>query len=142
MSQYSRRETRRGGPCLAGMPISGVWRRAAAMGSLEVRPEVNSASPMSFLDKIKSLFGATPDANDGATPDANAGATPDEGPGPKRRATSKEDARLEAEGRALFEGGDPTAALSLLRSRGILFARHEPTSLPCLCGRCLRPEVS
>lgn len=62
-------------------------------------------------------------------------------PKPKRRTTPKEDARLEAEARTLFAGGDSSGGLSLLGKGGILFARREATTLPCLCKRCLLPDL-
>jgi hypothetical protein len=41
----------------------------------------------------------------------------------------------------LFDEDRPADAIALLSERGILFARHEVTALPCLCRRCLRPEL-
>ncbi len=60
----------------------------------------------------------------------------------RRRRASAEDARLEAEARKLHDAGDRTGALSLLEAGGALFARHEPTALPCLCEQCLQPDLS
>jgi hypothetical protein len=119
---------------------------------------------MSLFDKIKAWFGAKPAANDTTTeseqpddggpkqpktpaaeadtPRESASVEADDEPREKGQSTPKEDARLEAEGRALFDAGDPAAAISFLSKHGILFARHEPTTLPCLCKRCLRPDVS
>jgi hypothetical protein len=99
---------------------------------------------MSIFDKLKSLLGATaPPANDGTSgekaPAENAASA---GTAEKRMTSPAEDARLEGEARALFDAGDAIGAISLLASRGILFARHEGTSLPCLCKGCLRPEVN
>lgn len=61
---------------------------------------------------------------------------------PKKNWTAKDDLRVESEARALFDRGDAAGAIAYLGDHAILFARHEVTSLPCLCARCLRPEPS
>jgi len=69
-------------------------------------------------------------------------APPAREPGHERptRTTPHEDARIENEARALFESGDAAALLELLSTRALLFAKHDASSLPCLCQRCLRPD--
>jgi hypothetical protein len=52
-----------------------------------------------------------------------------------------EDARLEAEARTHARCGDHGAALASLRRQVVLLARHEATTLPCLCERCLDPAL-
>jgi hypothetical protein len=61
---------------------------------------------------------------------------------PRKRWTAKDDARVESEARDLFERGDGAGGIEHLAKNAILFARHETTSLPCLCAKCLKPEVS
>ena len=63
-------------------------------------------------------------------------------PSPRIRWTAKDDARVESEARELYKRGDADGAIKHLAETAILFARHEATSLPCLCVRCLRPELS
>jgi hypothetical protein len=117
---------------------------------------------MSIFDKIKAWFGAKPPANDAVSLEQGEGAQREEptdvesdakqskepahaeqtdADRGKRRTTPQEDARLEQEGRALFDADKPADAIAFLSKRGILFARHEVTTLPCLCQRCLRPEL-
>jgi hypothetical protein len=58
-------------------------------------------------------------------------------------ATAAEDARVEAGARARLDRGDFDGALKWLDDEGgVLLAGHETPSLPCLCVRCLRPDVS
>jgi len=59
----------------------------------------------------------------------------------KKRTSRAESAQLETEGRALFDAGDAAAAIELLRNRSVLLAKHAPGALPCLCARCLVPEL-
>lgn len=56
------------------------------------------------------------------------------------RTTPKEDARIEAEARTLFESGNASALLEFLGERSLLFAKHQTSTLPCLCQRCLQPD--
>ena len=58
----------------------------------------------------------------------------------RRRTTRAEDARIEAEARALYEK-DPERGIAFLDAHAILFARHERTALPCLCRSCLDPAA-
>jgi len=59
----------------------------------------------------------------------------------EERWTAEDDARLDGEARWLLAGGDPAGAVAVLADRGLLFARHAPGSLPCLCKKCLVPEA-
>jgi hypothetical protein len=91
---------------------------------------------VSIFDKLKSLLGGRPPAN------ANAQSPEPEREEPARGTTAQEDARTEAEARSLFDAGEAAEAIALLSRKAILFARHEPGSaLPCLCRRCLVPDV-
>lgn len=75
-----------------------------------------------------------------SNPRADAASGPRPSRQAQRRARAEADAELDAAARALFETGQAEQALALL-GRAVLFAAHEPTSLPCLCRACLRPEV-
>lgn len=113
---------------------------------------------MSIFDKIKAWLGVPrpePSASEAATPPAPGPIAPTpvvhsppqpappEPPAAVRRRTSpREDARIEGEARALFDAGRPAEGIALLNERTIVFARHEVTSLPCLCRACLRPDAS
>lgn len=118
---------------------------------------------MSIFDRLKALLGMTrPDAEEvdaaaePATPEepsreetpipaAAASSTPpepeaaEEGSTPRKAARAEEDRRIESAARALFAKEDAAAAIAFLREHAVMFARHEPapTSLPCLCVRCL-----
>jgi hypothetical protein len=119
---------------------------------------------MSIFDKLRSWLGGKPPADANAPADAADAppplpppAPPARAPGPPRappahpratpdearpRARRREDAALEAEARGLLDGDDAEAAVGFLRARHVaLLARHEATSLPCLCHACLRPDV-
>jgi hypothetical protein len=65
----------------------------------------------------------------------------EEEPASAPRWTAKDDAYLEREARTLFVAGEAADAIALLGDRGLLFARHELGSLPCLCRKCLAPEA-
>lgn len=67
---------------------------------------------------------------------------PDEAGTPSNlKTTPEQDARIESEARALFDRGEGEEAISRLRNRVIVFNRHQPTTLPCLCKACLVPEL-
>ncbi|WP_394845055.1 hypothetical protein LZC95_49385 [Pendulispora brunnea] len=91
---------------------------------------------MSIFDKIKAWFGGKP------APVEPAPVEPAPARREKRRVTAKDDARLESEARGLFDAGQAAEGIALLSERGVLFARHEATTLPCLCRQCLRPELA
>jgi hypothetical protein len=57
----------------------------------------------------------------------------------RHRAGRANDAEAEDQARAQIDT-DLNAALARLRQHGPLLAKHEETSLPCLCRRCLHPE--
>jgi hypothetical protein len=117
---------------------------------------------MSVFDKFKnwltgkaSADGAAPETPSSAPPapqsdrtstasgEASAETSPaPSSPGeaiPRKRWTAKDDARVESEARDLFERGDGAGGIEHLAKSAILFARHETTTLPCLCAKCLRP---
>lgn len=60
---------------------------------------------------------------------------------PRRRTTPDRDARLERDVRSLLRERQPTEAIELLQKHVRLLARHERGALPCLCRRCIRPEL-
>jgi hypothetical protein len=113
---------------------------------------------MPFFDKLKSWLGIAPArADEGADlpeappapiavqPAAKQRVSPAPTPPaprkpPKRRTTAQEDGRIEADARERLEAGDPAGALSILREQAVLLAKHEPTTLPCLCAECIDPS--
>jgi hypothetical protein len=94
---------------------------------------------MSVFDKIRGWFAAKP-ANDAAVPEQVEGKSVERQQS-ERRTTPAEDMRTEQTARDLFREGKAADALAFLSERGVLFAKHGSTSLPCLCQQCLRPDL-
>jgi hypothetical protein len=116
---------------------------------------------MPFFDKIKSWFAKRP-ANANAEPAPPAAPTPKATPyrgtvtaapteaptagaarlarAERARLSAERARRLEEEARSCFDSGDPAKGIELLQE-SVLLARHEQTSLPCLCRKCLLPDL-
>jgi hypothetical protein len=105
---------------------------------------------MSFVDRLKALFGTKAPPARAPLPHSVASESHTEkitaprtirDKDERKRATTQEDARIESEARALFDAGDRAGGIAFLSKHAVLFSRHEATSLPCLCARCLRPDL-
>jgi hypothetical protein len=119
-----------GGPTAPGAPPPAGATPPAA---LETRALVTE-EPEAPGDTEQAASAATHDDEGSDGPEAT------EEPGRAPRWTAEDDARLEAEARALIAAGDAAGALARLGQRGLMLARHEVGSLPCLCRRCATPE--